>query len=373
MLNFGSSNIVSKTRVIGRRMFLLSAIKTVVFFGIFGRLVQIQITESRKYKTLSDKNRFREWRLAPPRGVLKDFYGVEMASNEKIYQLHITPENTQNIEHLFFKLKNILNLKDKKIFALKRKIAKQKPWEPIVVSDNLSWSEFSKVNLFLHELQGAEPIVSVARVYKDKSSPHILGYVSKASVKDLKEKKYLRDMNIPGVSVGKTGLESKLDEDIIGDVGYLRYEVNAYGKRIRQISTDSGIQGKTFRTTLDHEIQLYAADLIKDKSGAICVMDIYNGDIVSMVSAPTFNPNSFIHGISQKEWNELLNHRDKPMINKAISGLYPPGSTIKPIVALSALENDMWNPETQIRCKGHIEFHDQKYHCWKKRAMELLI
>ena len=175
-------------------------------------------------------------------------------------------------------------------------------------------------------------------------------------------------MNIPGVSVGKTGLESKLDEDIIGDVGYLRYEVNAYGKRIRQISTDSGIQGKTFRTTLDHEIQLYAADLIKDKSGAICVMDIYNGDIVSMVSAPTFNPNSFIHGISQKEWNELLNHRDKPMINKAISGLYPPGSTIKPIVALSALENDMWNPETQIRCKGHIEFHDQKYHCWKKKG-----
>ena len=368
MLNFGSSNIVSKSRIIGRRMFLLSAIKTVVFLGIFGRLVQIQITESRKYKTLSDKNRFREWRLAPPRGILKDFYGTEIASNERIYQLHITPENTQNIEHLFFKLKNILNLKDQKIFALKRKIAKQKPWEPIVVSDNLSWSEFSKVNLFLHELQGAEPIVSVARVYKDHSSPHILGYVSKASVKDLNDKKYLREMNIPGVSVGKTGLEHKLDKDIIGNVGFLRYEVNAYGKRIRQISTDSGIQGKTFRTTLDNEVQKFTADLIKDKSGAVCVMDIYNGDIVSMVSAPTFNPNSFIHGISKKEWNELLNHRDKPMINKAISGLYPPGSTIKPIVALSALENDLWNPETQLRCKGHIEFHDQKYHCWKKKG-----
>ena len=368
MLNFGSSNIVSKTRIIGRRMFLLSAIKTVVFFGIFGRLAQIQITESRKYKSLSDKNRFREWRLAPPRGIVKDFFGTEMASNEKIYQLHITPENTQNIEYLFFKLKNILNLEDKKIFALKRKIAKQKPWEPIVISDNLTWSEFSKVNLFLHELQGAEPIVSVARVYKDYSSPHILGYVSKASVKDLKEKKYLREMNIPGVSIGKTGLESKLDKEIIGDVGFLRYEVNAYGKRIRQISTDSGIQGKTFRTTLDHEIQLFTADLIKNLSGAVCVMDVYNGDIVSMVSSPAFNPNSFVHGISKKEWNELLNNRDKPMLNKAISGLYPPGSTIKPIVALSALENDMWNPDTILRCKGHIEFHDQKYHCWKKKG-----
>ena len=349
-------------------MFLLSAIKTVVLIGIFGRLVSLQITESRKYKTLSDKNRFREWRIAPPRGVIKDFFGTEIASNKKIYQLHITPENTKNIEHLFFKLKNILNLKNDRIFALKRKIAKQKPWEPIVISDNLTWSEFSKVNLFLHELQGAEPIVSVARVYNDYSSPHILGYVSKVSIKDLKRKKYLRDMNIPGISVGKTGLEAKLDKEIIGSVGYLRYEVNAYGKRIKQISTDKGTQGKEFITTLDNDVQSFTANLIKDISGSVCVMDIYNGDIVSMVSSPAFNPNSFIHGISQKEWDSLLKNRDKPMVNKAISGLYPPGSTIKTIVALSALENDMWNPETKIRCKGYIDFYDQKYHCWKKRG-----
>lgn len=368
MLNFNSSNIVSKSRTIGRRMFLLSAIKTVVLFGIFGRLVSLQITESRKYKTLSDKNRFREWRLAPPRGVIKDFFGTEIASNKKIYQLHITPENTKDIEHLFFKLKNILNLKNERIFTLKRKIAKQKPWEPIVISDNLTWSEFSKVNLFLHELQGAEPIVSVARVYNDYSSPHILGYVSKVSIKDLKRKKYLRDMNIPGISVGKTGLEAKLDKEIIGSVGFLRYEVNAYGKRIRKISTDVGTQGKEFRTTLDNEVQSFAANLIKDISGSACVMDIYNGDIVSMVSSPAFNPNSFIHGISKKEWNSLLENRDKPMVNKAISGLYPPGSTIKTLVALSALENDMWNPDTVIRCKGHIDFYDQKYHCWKKKG-----
>ena len=368
MLNFNSSNIVSKSRTIGRRMFLLSAIKTVVLLGIFGRLVSLQITESRKYKTLSDKNRFREWRLAPPRGVIKDFFGTEIASNKKIYQLHITPENTKDIEHLFFKLKNILNLKNERIFTLKRKIAKQKPWEPIVISDNLTWSEFSKVNLFLHELQGAEPIVSVARVYNDYSSPHILGYVSKVSIKDLKRKKYLRDMNIPGISVGKTGLEAKLDKEIIGSVGFLRYEVNAYGKRIRKISTDVGTQGKEFRTTLDNEVQSFAANLIKDISGSACVMDIYNGDIVSMVSSPAFNPNSFIHGISKKEWNSLLENRDKPMVNKAISGLYPPGSTIKTLVALSALENDMWNPDTVIRCKGHIDFYDQKYHCWKKKG-----
>ena len=285
MLSFNSSNIVSKSRVIGRRMFILSVIKSAVLLGIFGRLVSLQITESRKYKTLSDKNRFREWRLAPPRGIIKDFFGKEIASNKKIYQLHITPENTKNIELLFFKLKNILNITSERINILKRKIAKQKPWEPIVVSSNLSWTEFSKVNLYLHELQGAEPIVSVARVYNDYSSPHILGYVSKVSVKDLKRKKYLREMNIPGISVGKTGLEAKLDEEIIGDVGFLRYEVNAYGKRIRQIATNKGIQGKEFTTTLDNEVQSFTANLIKDVSGTVCVMDIFNGDIVSMVSS----------------------------------------------------------------------------------------
>ena len=127
-------------------MFLLSVSKAVVFFGIFGRLISLQINEENKYKTLSDKNRFREWKLAPQRGVIKDYFDNEIASNEKIYQLHITPENSPDLEKLFFRLKSILNLSDKRIFFLKRKIAKQKPWEPIIVSENLNWSEFSRVN-----------------------------------------------------------------------------------------------------------------------------------------------------------------------------------------------------------------------------------
>ena len=130
-------------------MFILNAAKAAVFFGIFGRLVSLQINEANKYKTLSDKNRFREWKLAPQRGIIRDFFNREIASNEKVYQLHITPENSPNLETLFFRLKTILNLTDKRIFFLKRKMAKQKPWEPIIVSDNLTWSEFSRINLFL--------------------------------------------------------------------------------------------------------------------------------------------------------------------------------------------------------------------------------
>ena len=369
MIEFGSgSNTVIKSKLISRRMFILSAAKAVVFFGVFGRLVSLQINESKKYKTLSDKNRFREWKLAPQRGLITDYFGQEIASNKKVYQLHITPENTDNIEKLFFRLKSIIGLTERKIIFLKKKIAKQKPWEPIIVSENLTWSEFSRVNLFLHELQGVEPIISVARVYPEQSVSHVVGYVSQLSKKDLQNKKYLRDMAITGISVGKTGLENKLDQDIIGQVGFQRYEVNAFGKRIRQIQVETGKSGKNFRTTLDLEVQNFAAETIKDKAASVCVMDIYNGDIIAMVSTPGYNANSFVHGIEKKYWNELISNPLKPLNNKSISGLYPPGSTIKTIVALSALENDIISPNMNVECKGVIELYGEKFHCWKKKG-----
>jgi len=372
MLSFNSTNIASKTRTIGRRMFLVNCFKAVVLIGIVGRLTSLQITESRKYKSLADKNRFRETQIAPPRGIIQDFFGNEIASNQKIYQLHVVPENTPNIDKLFFRLKSLINLSDKKIFLLKKKIFKQKIWEATIISDNLTWSEFSRLNLFLHELQGAQPVVSVARFYQDNSSSHVIGYVSEVSAKDLKNKKYLSNLKIAGIAIGKTGLEASRDEEMLGTPGYLRYEVNAFGKRIKEVSTSEGLKGEAFRTTLDQSIQKVAAENLKNVSGAICVMDIYNGDIVSMVSSPNFNPNSFVHGVKEKEWKDLIENRDKPMLNKAISGLYPPGSTIKTLTALSALENDVVNPNLLIRCKGYIDFYGEKFHCWKKKGHGVL-
>ncbi len=367
MINFGSGNTVIKSKLISRRMFVLTAAKTIVFCGIFGRLVSLQINEATKYKTLSDKNRFREWKLAPQRGIIRDYFDKEIASNEKVYQLHITPENSPNLETLFFRLKTILNLSEKRIFYLKRKIAKQKPWEPIIVSDNLTWSEFSRINMFLHELPGVEPIVSVARQYPDQSTAHLVGYVSQVSQKDLQQKQYLKDMSV-GIAVGKTGLENKLDKDIIGKVGFQRYEVNAYGKRIKQIQVDTGESGKNYRTTIDLEVQKYTSEILEDKAASVCVMDIYNGDIIAMASAPSFDPNSFVHGIDKKYWNDLISNEKKPLNNKAIAGLYPPGSTIKILVALSALENDIWNPKKYVNCSGVTELYGEKFHCWKKKG-----
>ena len=368
MLSPGSGNTVIKSKLISRRIFLLTAAKAVVMVGLVGRLISLQINQSTKYKSLSDKNRFREWKLAPERGVIKDFFGEELASNEPLYQVHLIPENTQNINQLFVRLKGILNINEKKISYLKRLIKKQKPWEPVIVSDNLNWSEFSRINLFLHELNGVEPIVSVARTYPDNSSAHILGYVSQISTKDLKTKKYLKDLSVPGLTVGKTGLERKLDKEIIGQVGFQRYEVNAFGKRIKEIQIKEGQAGKSFKTTLDYEIQKYTNELLKDKAAAVCVMDVNNGDIVSLVSAPTFQPNAFVHGLDKKYWESLIKDGKKPLTNKAMSGLYPPGSTIKTLVALSALENGIIKPHDTFRCKGKIELHGEKFHCWEKKG-----
>ena len=368
MLSPGSGNTIIKSKLIGRRMFLITAAQAVVMIGLVGRLISLQINQATKYKSLSDKNRFREWKLAPERGIIRDFFNYELASNEPLYQVHLVPENTKDLNNLFVRLKAILNITETKVSYLKRIISKQKPWEPVIVSENLSWSDFSRVNLFLHELEGVEPIVSVARTYPDNSSAHILGYVSQISKKDLQTKKYLKDQSVPGMAIGKTGLERKLDERIIGKVGYQRYEVNAFGKRIREIKIDTGQVGQSFKTTLDYEVQKYTNELLKDKAAAVCVMDVYNGDIVSLVSSPTFEPNAFVHGLDKKYWNSLIKDEKKPLTNKALSGLYPPGSTIKTLVALSALENGIIKPLDSFQCKGKIELYGEKFHCWEKKG-----
>jgi len=368
MLSLGSGNTIIKSKLIGRRMFLITAAKAVVMVGLVGRLISLQINQATKYRSLSDKNRFREWKLAPERGVIKDFFNREIASNEPLYQVHLIPENAKDIDNLFVRLKAILNISEKKVSYLKRTIKKQKPWEPIIISKNLSWSDFSRLNLFLHELDGVEPIVSVARTYPDNSSAHVLGYVSQISAKDLQNKKYLAELAVPGMAIGKTGLERKLDEKIIGQIGYQRYEVNAFGKRIKEIKVNTGQAGQSFKTTLDYEVQKYTNELLKDKAAAVCVMDVYNGDIVSLVSSPTFEPNAFIHGLDKNYWNSLIKDERKPLANKALSGLYPPGSTIKTLVALSALEHRIIKPLDTFRCKGKIELYGEKFHCWEKKG-----
>jgi len=350
-------------------MFILSTLKIGVFVSIISRLIYLQISENIKYRSLSDKNRFREWKLLPERGKIEDFFGEKIADNTQTFQLHMIPEDVPNMETLFFKLSRVIDFSQSKKNRIIKRLKKRKRWEPIVVSDNLTWSEFSKVNLFLHEIQGVKPVVVLSRKYSsDGSSSHLVGYVSDTSQKDLENNKFLREINVPGLKTGKNGLEKILNKSIIGKPGVQRFEVNAFGKRIKELELIKGVKGENFRTTLDNTVQKTATELMKGKSGSVCVMDVYTGDIISLVSSPTFDPNKFVHGITQNDWELLLKDEMKPLLNKSMSGLYPPGSTIKPIVALSALENDVVSPKKIIKCNGKMELYGQTYHCWKDKG-----
>jgi len=364
-----SETFQNKTKLISRRMFILSALKISVFVGIISRLFYLQISENIKYRSLSDKNRFREWKLIPKRGIIEDYFGNKIADNIQNFQLHMMPEDVPDMKILFFKLSKIINFNNNEKNKIIKRLKKRKRWEPIVISDNLSWSEFSRLNLFLNEMQGVKPVVALSRkYYEDGSNSHVVGYVSEVSVKDLKSNEYLKEVNVPGMKIGKIGLEKILNKLIVGKPGIQRFEVNSSGKRVKELELIKGIEGKNFRTTIDSETQKFASSLLKNKSGSVCVMDIFTGDIVTLVSSPTFDPNQFVHGISLEEWKELMNHKEKPLINRALMGLYPPGSTIKPIVALSALENDIMSTKKMVECKGKIELYGQTYHCWKEKG-----
>jgi len=368
MVNFRVTS-ENKSKLITRRMFVLSTLKVAVFVSIIGRLFYLQISENIKWRSLSDKNRLREWKIAPQRGIIRDYFDNKIAGNTQVFQLHMIPEDVPNIEELFFRLSRIIDFNKQKQKNLFKRLKKRKPWEPIIVSDNLTWAEFSRLNLFVHEIQGIKPVVSVARKYEEGStSSHVIGYVSDISIRDLENSELLREINVPGLKTGKNGLEKLLNEKIIGTPGLQRFEVNAFGKRIKELKLIQGIPGQNYRTTIDKEVQKLATELMKDKSGSVCVMDIYVGDIVSMVSSPTFDPNKFVHGISQEDWQILISDKKKPLINKSLGGLYPPGSTIKPLVALSALENDVISPKLVVKCNGSKEMYGQKYHCWKEKG-----
>ena len=363
--NFGAKKI----QTINRRMFIIGAAKIIVFTGIIARLFSLQITENKKYLTLSDKNRLREWRLPPVRGEFLDYFGNVIAGNLKVYQLHVIPEEVEDFRYLMLRLKEILNLNNKDFNKITKQKKKQKSWETLIISKNLTWEQFTKVNYFLHDLTGAKPVLSVSRNYPfSENYTHVLGYVSEASEKDILNNEMIKNKHVPGLKVGKIGLEKTFENELIGTNGIERYEVNAYGKRINQLDHTDGLNGKTIQLTIDTEIQILCTELLKNVSGSISVMDVYTGEIVAMQSSPSFDPNLFLFGINQDDWQLIRNNPLKPLVNKTLSGLYSPGSTFKPMVALSALENKIVNENFKVRCTGKIEMYGQTYHCWKKKG-----
>ena len=371
MINSSSDN-VTKLNSINRRMFITGSLKFAIMIGLVSRLFFLQVKENKKYLTLSDKNRIREWKLAPIRGEFHDYFGNVIAGNFEAYQLHIIPEEVEDFRYVIYRLKDLLELSEKEFKKVLKKKNEIKPWETLIISDNLNWKKFSKINNHLYDLNGVKPVISISRNYPFKENfTHVLGYVSQANKIDVENTEIIKKNFVPGLKVGKVGLEKSFEEKLIGSNDIERYEVNAYGRRISQLEYQKGKKGKTLRLTLDTKVQQLTNELLKDKAGSICVMDIYTGSIIAMHSSPSFDPNLFVFGISKDDWQLIRNNPMKPLVNKTLQGNYSPGSTIKPIVALSALENGIINPNFTVNCRGHkhpLEYYGQSYHCWKKQG-----
>lgn len=358
-----------KLHNLNRRMFVIIAAKIVVFSVIVSRLFSLQIKNNEKYTILSDSNRIREWRHPPVRGEFHDYFGKIIASNQNVYQLHLVNDEVQDFSSIIIKLKNLLDLSEVEFKKIVNKQKVIKPWEQLIISESLSWDQFSKINSFLYELPGVKPVMAIERYYPYKENlTHVLGYVNNPSEIDVELNQEIKKKLVPGLKVGKTGLEKTFENKLLGISAIQRYEVDAYGKITNQLTYKKGSQGQNIKLTLDLEIQNLCNTLLADKAGSITVMDIFSGEIVAMHSSPSYDPNLFLYGINSDDWQLLKNNPLEPLINKTISGLYAPGSTIKPIVALSALENNIIDTNFTVTCDGKTEMYNRIYHCWKKEG-----
>lgn len=357
------SNRNEKMQILSQRTIVILVFNLLAFAVIVARLYYLQIFEADKYKVMSDKNRISTRFLVPPRGTIYDRNGEVIAKNEQNFQALLISEQTPDIENTFATFQKILPLDEDEEKKAVHNIKNRRRFIPIKLKDNISWDEVSKVMLYAPELPGIEIDEGLNRKYPYADLyAHVVGYVGPVSDKDKKNSPLYM---VPGFKIGKSGLEKSLDYKLQGKGGTIKLEVNAYGRVIKEIERNAGSIGGSLQITIDSRLQKAAYEAFGNNSGAAVVLDVRNGEILALVSTPSFDPNLFTNGISYKNWNELLNNERTPLINKAVSGQYSPGSTFKIVVALAALEAGVINMDTRYYCSGGMDIGATRFHCWR--------
>ncbi len=353
-----------KGKVLIRRSLIMAFGKFFLLMVIIGRLYYLQVYQADRYKTLADENRISTRLLIPPRGIIYDRNGEMIARNEQNFQALIVAEQTPNVQETLDAFKKIMPLSEAEEERIKKELKRKRSFVPIKIRDNLSWEEVSKIQLHAPDLPGIVIDEGLTRYYPyGESMAHVLGYVSSVSEKDVKDDPLLE---VPGFKIGKSGIEKLFEKDLRGESGNLRLEVNAYGRIMKEIEKIDGIPGKDIELTLDARLQKKAYDLFGEESGAAVVLDVHTGEILTFVSAPSFDPNLMTKGLNNEQWQALVSNERNPLSDKAISGLYSPGSTFKMVVALAALEAGIIKPDTRSFCAGKMFLGNHAFHCWKK-------
>jgi penicillin-binding protein 2 len=350
-----------------RRSLGLGGGMTLVFAVLAGRLYQLQIRDGDQYMTEAEDNRINERLLAPPRGRIFDRFGVELANNRRNYRVLLVAEQaTGGVEQALDTIGKVIALTDAQKKRVLATLAQNKKFVPVPVAENLSWEEFSRINMHLPYLPGVQPDVGETRDYPfNDELVHILGYVAAVSPED---KKNDDDplLDIPGYRIGKRGIERQFDSVLRGTGGASRVEVNAYGRVIRELGHEAGVPGQDIWLTIDREVQQFVSQRLGNESAACIVTDVATGDIIAMASTPGYDPNLFNVGISPDQWRGLTEDDHKPLLNKVMDGVYPPGSTFKPVVALAAVEAGLATPDYRVSCNGSTTLGNHTFHCWKK-------
>ena len=353
---------------LNRRTLFLGGSMAAMFAVLGGRMRYLQVDQADAFKLLAEENRISIRLIPPARGLIQDRNGKLIAGNEQNYRVLITRETAGDVELVLKRLASLIPLTEDDITQTLDEVMSLNPFVPVTVAERLSWTDFSKIAVNAPALPGVLPEVGLSRRYPlDFDFAHVVGYVGPVSEKDLADIEEPDPLlSIPKFQIGKIGVERWLEDDLRGHAGTKRIEVNSAGRVMRELGREEGLPGADIRLTLDADVQNFAQARLGEESAAVVVMDVTNGDIICCASAPSFDPNLFVRGISTVEYAALTENDHRPLANKTVSGAYPPGSTFKVVTALAALEAGATSAEKKVSCPGYIEFGDRKFHCWKR-------
>jgi len=353
----------TRERVLTRRAAMLAGGEVALVGALAGRMYFLQVVEAKKYETMAEENRISVRLLAPRRGGILDRFGIRLAINQQNYRVVLVAEQAGDIDSTLNAIGTLIPLSDTDKHKVLRDIKHRHPFVPVIVRENLTWDEVSRIEVNVPELPGVNIDVGLSRAYPfaDLAS-HAVGYVAPVSEQELTGDPLLE---LPDFRIGKSGIEKSEDGNLRGVAGSSQVEVNALGRIVREIGRDDGTPGEDIVLTLDMALQDYAQHRIASEEAATClVMDTITGEVLVMASHPSYDPNVFTKGLTQAVWDGLNNDPHGPLYNKTIQGVYPPGSTFKPCVALAALENGLITPEFQVTCTGSTKLGDTEFHCW---------
>ncbi len=350
-----------------RRTFVLGAVQGGVGLLLAVRLGYLAIFENEKYRLASESNRVNLTLIPPRRGWVLDRHGSPLASNRADFRVDLVPDRLIDPQRTVAELGDLLQLTPVQMRDLSDKLEKAQGFAPVEVATGLDWDRFAAISVRLPDLPGVVPQRGFSRYYPTGPAVgHLLGYVGTVSAEE-----YTRDKNplliTPGFKIGKDGLEKQFEQRLRGVPGARRTEVTAAGRVVKDLDTREDQPGQPIQLTIDGPLQDYAARRLGNESGSVVVLDCLTGDLLCMASMPSFDPNSFSDGIGRVEWKMLSEDDHVPLRNKVLKGLYPPGSTVKPMVAMAFLEAGL-DPKASVGCSGGLRVGNRVFHCWNRRG-----